>query len=77
MFSNLSGWHLVIILFFLLVIVAAIVAAVLIARAVVRRGDSGAGGIDAKLKTLDRLRDRGAVTDAEYQTKRAEILGRL
>jgi hypothetical protein len=34
-------------------------------------------GIEKRLETLQALRDKGLITDAEYETKRKEILGQL
>jgi uncharacterized membrane protein YdbT with pleckstrin-like domain len=45
-----------------------------------RIGGRGAGGDDSipdRIKQLAELRDHGAISEAEYQTKKDELLGRL
>ena len=40
-------------------------------------GNALAAGFEARLKQLDTLKQRGLITDAEYQKKRQDILGAL
>lgn len=88
MFSNLTGWHVIIIGVLVLVIVAVIVVAVLIARrsrnVAATPGypqTSGPTGstpdASTRLAQLTELRDRGQITDAEYDARRRQIVDGL
>jgi len=78
MLSNLTGWHALIILgvvgamaLVALVVLAIVVLAIRSTRR--RQGVDPAG----RLQELDRLRDQGLLSEAEYAAKRQEILGLL
>lgn len=80
MLEGLIGWHVLIIVFVLLVIAALVVGVHLLIRAgcrSARKTPQQAADIATRLSELDQLRARGLVTEAEYNAKRAEILGDL
>lgn len=90
MFTGFDGWHAIIILGMVLVplaIVAAIVLVVVrVSRTQAASAPSSAASQNApahapsaseRLAELDRLRDQGRVSDAEYEQTRARILGEL
>jgi len=80
MLNNLSGWH-------LLIVGGALCAAALVVALVVilvirasRRGVASAdlpGRPSDQLVELAQLHNRGLLTEAEYDAKRQDIIGRL
>lgn len=80
MLDNLSGWHLLIVSG-VLCAMAIVAAAILILalRSSRRRTQSTelAGRPADQLVELAQLRNRGLLTDAEYDAKRQDIIGRL
>ncbi|WP_166979503.1 c-type cytochrome biogenesis protein CcmI [Paramicrobacterium fandaimingii] len=85
MLGNLTGWHLMIVAAIVLVIVAVVIVAIVLTVVLSRRGSSSpdnaaATGIpspETRMREIERLRQRGVITDAEYEAKRAEIIGRI
>lgn len=80
MLEGLIGWHVLIVAVVLLVIAALVVGVHLLIRAgcrSTRKTVDQTADIASRLSELDQLRARGLVTEAEYATKRAEILGDL
>lgn len=75
MLSNLTGWHALIILGVLGMIAVVILAIGFLAVRATRRRQS----VDPadRHQQLDRLRDQGLLSPAEYAAKRQEILGLL
>ncbi|MGX5695755.1 SHOCT domain-containing protein [Agromyces soli] len=85
MFSGFSGWHAMIILAVVVIPLALIALVVwLIVRAARSSGapassmPTGAqSDASARLAELERLRAAGQISDEEYQSLRAQILGEL
>ncbi|TFC54000.1 MULTISPECIES: SHOCT domain-containing protein [unclassified Cryobacterium] len=75
MLSNLTGWHALIILGALSTMVLVALAIVFLAIRVARRRQVGDHA--DRLAQLEQLHARGLLSDAEYATKRQDILGRL
>ena len=75
MLNNLTGWHALIILGVLaaMAVVVAVIVLLIIRAARGRRSGDPA----ERLAQLDQLRAQGLLSDAEYATKRQEIIGRL
>lgn len=86
MLANLSGWHLLIMAAVGFVIVAIVVAVVVLAIVYSRRNANPPAGYpdptampsaESRLRDIENLHQRGILTDAEYEAKRAEIIGRI
>lgn len=80
MLEGLIGWHVLIVVVVLLVIAALVVGVHLLIRAgcrSARKATQQTADVATRLSELDQLRARGLVTEAEYDAKRAEILGDL
>jgi uncharacterized membrane protein len=82
MLGNLGGWHLLVILGVLVIIIAIVAVAVVIiavqlSRRDVRDDASTTPDPVGQIKRLAQLRDEGLLSDAEYEAKRIEILGRI
>lgn len=88
MFTNLSGWNLMIgpvLVIAIIIVIAVVVAATRRPRAAGSPAPYGSvptptlqsTDVAEALLKLTALRDEGLITDAEYEAKRAEILGRL
>lgn len=83
MFYGMGGWHVLVILgvllVFALVITAIVVPIVLVSRG---QGSSDRGAptprsVEARLRELDDLRNRGVISPVEYETQRATIINGL
>ncbi|MFD6053968.1 SHOCT domain-containing protein [Agromyces sp. NPDC060279] len=88
MFMGFDGWHALIILGMVLVPLAIVAAIVLVVVRVSRNqatpspaasqnAPAHAPSASERLAELDRLREQGRVSDAEYEQTRARILGEL
>lgn len=92
MFMGFDGWHALIILGMVLVPLAIVAAIVLVVVRVSRTSAPPAAPVrpsppqsapmpapsaSDRLAELDRLREQGRVSDAEYEQTRARILGEL
>lgn len=80
MFSNLSGWHLLIVGGALCAVAVVVVVIVILVMRSTRRGaetEQLAGRPSDQLVELAQLHNRGLLTEAEYNAKRQEIIGRL
>jgi hypothetical protein len=80
--GNLGGWHLLVILGVLvitiaIVAVAVVIIAVQLSRSSARDGASATPDPVGQIMRLAQLRDEGLLSDAEYEAKRIEILGRI
>ena len=80
MLGNLGGWHLLVILGLLVIVVVAVavvIIAVQLSRRNVRDDASTPPDPVGQIKRLAQLRDEGLLSDAEFEAKRIEILGRI
>ena len=81
MLNNLTGWHVMIILAVVLTLAVIVVLIVVVAKRLSRGSSRGiaASAPDpvGSLKALAGLRDQGLISEAEYEAKRQELLGRI
>lgn len=84
MFYGMGGWHVLVIfgvlLVFALVVAAIVVPIVLVTRrqgAVDDRAAALPRSVEARLRDLDDLRNRGVVSPGEYEAQRAAIIREL
>ncbi|KQX07771.1 MULTISPECIES: SHOCT domain-containing protein [unclassified Leifsonia] len=93
MFSNLTGWHVLIILAVLLLLAAAVIVVVVLlvvnarksatlaapdhrSQAPVVQQPTASDPIE-QIRQLGELKDQGLLSQAEFEAKRNELLGRL
>lgn len=76
MLNNLTGWH-----FVLATAAIVVLAIIVVAIRLARRNSPGApvSSPDAaqQIEKLAQLRDKGLLSEAEYESKRTEVLGRI
>lgn len=81
MLSNLTGWHILIILGMLVILATVAVIVIVIAIRLSRNKARSPVAIPPdpvlQIKRLAELRDEGLLSEAEYEAKRAELLGRI
>jgi len=81
MLSNLTGWHFLILLgvfvAIAVVVVAIIAFAVFLSRKNTQRPTVVAPDPAEQIEKLAGLRDKGLLSEAEYESKRSELLGRI
>ncbi|TFC92495.1 SHOCT domain-containing protein [Cryobacterium breve] len=81
MLTNLTGWHVFVIcgvLVTIAVVVVAIIAVVIwLSRRNVRYSATSSLSTAEQLRKIGQLRDEGLFSEAEYEAKRAELMGRI